>query len=190
MSGSFFLCWKKYLLLATPVNVSPTTARQATSVAQNDGGVRLVSLCTIQKSHIVTRKVGLPFWAYCAILVHYGLKLGRSSRKRDLPPWIWKPLTNSLIFWKRASRRNFWARFWHLRRKTHWVASHGMATVWRHKKATVRRAHCTRCHILLLKHIIRGLWCVSGGPSPRQYCTWFGLAKANAGGGDEIYNFK
>ena len=81
-----FLCRKKYLLLVTPVNVGPTTARQATSVAQNHCRVWLVSLCTIQKSHIVTRKVGLPFWADCALLVSYGLKLGCSLRKRDLPP--------------------------------------------------------------------------------------------------------
>ena len=74
------------MLLATPVNVGPTTARQATSVAQNHCGVWMVSSCTIQKSHIVTRKVGLPFWADCALLVSYGLKLGRSSRKRDFCP--------------------------------------------------------------------------------------------------------
>ena len=84
--GLTFLCQKKYLLLATPVNVGPTTARQATYVAQHHCEVWLVSSCTIQKSHIVTRKVGLPFWADCALLVSYGLKLGRSSRTQDFPP--------------------------------------------------------------------------------------------------------
>ena len=78
------LCQNNYLLLllATLVNTGPTTARQATSTARHHGRVWLVSSCTIQKSHIVTRKMGPPFWSDCALLVSCGLKVSDPNRIR------------------------------------------------------------------------------------------------------------